>query len=51
VTDTILTLFLSKGMVAVKDGVDYNDKPILTGMPWLALPWSGYGEGHGKPTP
>ncbi len=51
VTDTLLTLLLSKGMIAIKDGVDYNDKPILANMPWLPLPWSGYGEGHGKPTP
>jgi hypothetical protein len=51
VTDVLLSVLLSKGMVAVKDGVDYNDKPYLPTMPWLALPWQGSDEGHGKPTP
>ena len=44
----------------VSDGVDYNDKPYLTDgangngnqvFPWLALPWDGFAEGHGKTTP
>ncbi|GAC1347279.1 MAG: DUF4331 domain-containing protein [Myxococcales bacterium] len=35
----------------IQDGVDYNDKPFLTAFPWLALPWDGFAEGHGKTTP
>ena len=51
VTDTLLSVFLAKGMLNIKDNVDYNDKPFLADMPWLALPWQGSNEGHGKPTP
>jgi hypothetical protein len=51
VTDVLLSVLLSKGMVAVSDGVDYNDANYLTSIPWLALPWQGYDQGHGKPTP
>jgi hypothetical protein len=51
VTDALLTLLLTKGATPISDGVDYNDKPFLTTFPFLALPWQGYDEGHGKPTP
>jgi hypothetical protein len=51
VTDVLLSVLLTKGAAAVSDGVDYNDKPYLTGTPWLALPWAGDTQGHGKPTP
>ncbi len=51
VTDVLLTVILSGGALPISDGVDYNDKPFLTEFPFLALPWQGYGEGHGKPTP
>ncbi|MFO0576692.1 MAG: DUF4331 domain-containing protein [Polyangia bacterium] len=51
VTDVLLSLLLTKQVSGVKDGVDYNDKPFLTTIPWLPLPWQGYNEGHGKPTP
>ncbi|MFO0723475.1 MAG: DUF4331 domain-containing protein [Myxococcota bacterium] len=51
VTDVLLTVILSGGQIPISDGVDYNDKPFLTEFPFLALPWQGYGEGHGKPTP
>jgi hypothetical protein len=51
VTDTLLTVILSKGAIAVSDGVDRNDKNYLTGFPWLGLPWRGFDQGHGKPTP
>jgi hypothetical protein len=51
VTDVLLSLLLSKGMVAVSDGVDYNDKDYLTTFPYLPLPWQGFDQGHGKPTP
>jgi hypothetical protein len=51
VTDVLLSVILAKGMLAISDGVDYNDKNYLTQFPWLALPWQGFNEGHGKPTP
>jgi hypothetical protein len=51
VTDVLLSVILARGMVNVKDNVDYNDKRFLTQFPWLALPWRGYDEGHGIPTP
>lgn len=51
VTDVLLSVLLTKGAAAVSDGVDYNDKPYLTGTPWLALPWAGDTQGHGKTTP
>jgi hypothetical protein len=51
VTDVLLSLLLAKGMLPVKDNVDYNDKNFLSDLPWLALPWQGADEGHGKPTP
>jgi uncharacterized protein DUF4331 len=53
VTDVILSLalFRLENGINVKDGVDYNDKAFLTSMPWLALPWEGFSQGHGKPTP
>lgn len=51
VTNVILSLVLAKLKLEVSDGVDYNDKDFLAQFPFLALPWEGYGEGHGKPTP
>ncbi len=58
VTDIELSLLLLKatglkatGRQSVSDNVDYNDKNFLPAMPWLALPWDGYSEGHGRPTP
>jgi hypothetical protein len=51
VTDVLLSVLLTRGAAAVSDGVDYNDKPFLSGTPWLALPWAGDTEGHGKTTP
>lgn len=60
VTDVELTLLLAgasnlttgaNGGPLIQNGVDYNDKPFLTQFPWLALPWDGFGQGHGKPTP
>ncbi len=51
VTDTLLTVILSGGAIAVSDGVDYNDKDFLTTFPFLALPHEGRSEGHGTPTP
>jgi hypothetical protein len=51
VTDVLLSVLLTKGAAIVSDGVDYNDKNFLSAMPYLALPWAGYDQGHGKPTP
>jgi len=51
VTDVLLSLLLTKGQVTISDGVDRNDKPFLSQFPFLALPWQGFDEGHGKPTP
>ena len=62
VTDVELSLLLggvaalsangaNGGPPAIQDGVEYNDKNFLPGFPWLALPWEGYSEGHGKTTP
>ena len=51
VTDVLLSVLLSKGTVAVSDGVGSNDKPFLTEFPYLALPWEGFSQGHGKPAP
>lgn len=51
VTDVLLSLLLTKQLSGVSDGVDYNDKNYLSATPWLALPWSGDKQGHGKATP
>ncbi len=51
VTDVLLSVLLAKGTLPVSDGVNSNDKPYLTTMPYLALPWEGFSEGHGKPAP
>ncbi|WP_224366466.1 DUF4331 domain-containing protein [Hyalangium versicolor] len=51
VTDVLLSLILTKQLSGVSDGVDYNDRNYLTTTPWLALPWSGDKEGHGRTTP
>jgi hypothetical protein len=52
VTDIELSLLLfklSQG-VNVSDGVQHNDKNFLTTFPFLALPFRGFDQGHGKPT-
>jgi hypothetical protein len=51
VTDVLLSVILAKGTLPVGDGVNSNDKAYLTTFPYLALPWQGNGEGHGKPAP
>ncbi len=51
VTDVLLSVLLAKGTIAVGDGVNSNDKPYLAGMPYLALPWEGFSQGHGKAAP
>jgi hypothetical protein len=51
VTDVLLSVLLTKGMIVVSDGVNHNDKPYLGDLPYLALPWEGFSQGHGKPAP
>jgi hypothetical protein len=51
VTDVLLSLLLTKQFSGVSNGVLYNDKTYLTSSPWLALPWEGATQGHGKTTP
>jgi hypothetical protein len=51
VTDVLLTVILSGGALAISDGANYNDKPLLNEFPFLALPWRGFDQGHGVPTP
>jgi hypothetical protein len=48
VTDVLLSVILAKGTLPVSDGVDKNDKAYLTTFPYLALPWEGFSQGHGK---
>jgi hypothetical protein len=60
VTDVVLTLALTGLQVPpgcggpaagkVGDCVDSNDATYLSAMPYLALPWRGYDQGHGKVT-
>jgi uncharacterized protein DUF4331 len=51
VTDVLLSLLLTKGQVVISDGVDHNDATFLNQFPFLALPWQGFDQGHGKTTP
>lgn len=51
VTDVLLSVILAKGTLTVADGVNHNDKDYLKEFPFLALPWEGYSQGHGKPAP
>jgi hypothetical protein len=51
VTDVLLTVLLSAGTLPVSDNVNRNDKEFLTELPFLALPWQGFDEGHGKAAP
>jgi hypothetical protein len=51
VTDVMLSLLLTKLQVPISDGVDHNDATFLGEFPFLALPWQGFDQGHGKATP
>ena len=51
VSDALISLIVTGGALPVGDGVNHNDKPYLTGFPWLALPHQGLHEGHGAPAP
>ena len=49
VTDILLSVLLAKGLLTVSDNVDFNDKTFLTTIPYQALPWRGFDQGHGVP--
>ncbi len=49
VSDALITLIVSRGLIAVGDGVNHNDKNYLPSFPWLALPHQGLDGGHGAP--
>ena len=51
VTDILLSLILTGALSGVSDGVDYNDANFLATFPFLAAPWRGSDQGHGKTTP
>jgi hypothetical protein len=51
VTDILLSLLITGNLSGVSDGVNSNDKPYLTQFPFLASPWEGARQGHGKPAP
>ncbi len=51
VSDALITLIVTRGLVAVGDGVNHNDKNYLPSFPWLALPHQGLYGGHGAPAP
>lgn len=51
VTDVLLSLVLTRQLSGVSDGVNSNDATFLNETPWLALPWRGSDQGHGKPAP
>lgn len=51
VTDILLSLVLTKQLSGVADGVNHNDATFLNETPWLALPWRGSDQGHGKIAP
>jgi hypothetical protein len=50
VTDIIVDLVVAGNAAAgiPIDGVDHNDTNYLTTFPYLARPWQGFGEAHGK---
>lgn len=51
VTDVLLTLVLSGGAIPISDRVQSNDRDFLPEMPFLALPFQGFDEGHGVAAP
>ena len=51
VSDALITLIVSRGLIPIGDGVNHNDKDYLPVFPFLALPWHGLNEGHGAPAP
>lgn len=51
VTDVELSLILCQLAAPVPDGADSNDATFKNGFPYLATPWEGFGQGHGKLDP
>jgi len=51
VTDILVSYLLTKATSGVSDNVNKNDKNYLTDVPFLALPWEGYTDQHGKLAP
>ena len=51
VTDVLLSVILAGAPTGISDNVNSNDKNFLAEFPFLALPWQGFNEGHGKPAP
>ena len=51
VTDVLLSVLLTKAASGISDGGDHNDAVYLNRSPWLARPWAGFDQGHGRPTP
>jgi len=51
VTDILASYLLLMDIKGISDNVFKNDKNFLTTFPYLALPWEGYSQGHGKPAP
>jgi len=49
VTDVLLSLLLCKLAAPVPDGVAKNDATFKAEFPYLATPWEGFSQGHGKP--
>ncbi|MFO0758580.1 MAG: DUF4331 domain-containing protein [Byssovorax sp.] len=50
VTDVELSLILTGLKAPVPDGASANDKNFRATFPFLASPWEGFSEGHGKAT-
>ena len=48
VTDVALSLLLCKLAAPVPDGVSKNDATFKATFPFLAAPWEGFSQGHGK---
>jgi len=51
VSDVLLTVIASGGAIPISDGVQYNDKEYLSEFPYAALPFEGFSENKGEPTP
>ena len=48
VTDILLSVILLKTAGGISDNVSQNDVDYLTTFPFLAGPWQGFSQGHGK---
>jgi hypothetical protein len=48
VTDVLLSILLTKNTSGVSNNVPHNDANYLAAIPYLAIPWRGWDQGHGK---